>query len=86
MDYSPPGSSVRGTLQEGILEWTAIPVSRGLPDPGVEPMSPALAGGFFATASPGKPILHFKHTLKRQVSPRNPDAHVLSLLLCRGLV
>ena len=25
-----------------------------LPDPGIEPMSPALAGGFFTTEPPGK--------------------------------
>ena len=29
MDYSPPGSSVQGTLQARILEWVAIPFSRG---------------------------------------------------------
>ena len=29
MDYSPPGSSVCGILQERILEWVAIPFSRG---------------------------------------------------------
>ena len=28
-----------------------------LPDPGIEPMSPALAGGFFTTEPPGKPNL-----------------------------
>ena len=28
MDCSPPGSSVRGILQAGILEWAAIPFSR----------------------------------------------------------
>ena len=28
MDYSPPGSSVHGILQERILEWVAIPFSR----------------------------------------------------------
>ena len=27
-DCSPPGSSVRGTVQERILEWVAIPFSR----------------------------------------------------------
>ena len=27
----------------------------GLPGPGTEPVSPALAGGFFATEPPGKP-------------------------------
>jgi len=29
MDCSPPGSSVHGILQERILEWVAIPCSRG---------------------------------------------------------
>ena len=29
MDCSPPGSSVHGILQAGILEWTAISFSRG---------------------------------------------------------
>ena len=29
LDRSPPGSSVRGILQAGILEWVAIPFSRG---------------------------------------------------------
>ena len=28
MDYSPPGSSVHGTLQARILEWVAVPSSR----------------------------------------------------------
>ena len=29
MDRSPPGSSVHGILQARILEWVAIPFSRG---------------------------------------------------------
>ena len=29
MDCSPPGSSVHGILQAGILEWVAMPSSRG---------------------------------------------------------
>ena len=29
MDCGPPGSSVHGLLQAGILEWVAIPFSRG---------------------------------------------------------
>ena len=29
MDHSPPGSSVHGILQARILEWVAIPFSRG---------------------------------------------------------
>ena len=33
MDYSPPGSSVHGILQARILEWAAIPFSRGSSQP-----------------------------------------------------
>ena len=57
MDCSLPGSSVHGIFQARILEWVAIPFSRDLPDPGVEPVSlvpPALGGGFFTAAPPGK--------------------------------
>ena len=43
MDCSLPGSSVHGILQARILEWVAISFFPGdLPDPGVEPRSPAL--------------------------------------------
>ena len=37
--------------------WSGLPFpSPGdLPDPGIESMSPALAGGFFTTEPPGKP-------------------------------
>ena len=40
VDYSPPGSSVHGLLQARILEWVAVSLSRDLPDPGIEPVSP----------------------------------------------
>ena len=39
-DYSPPGSSVHGILQTKTLDWIAMPFSRDLPDPGIEPASP----------------------------------------------
>ena len=29
-----------------------------LPGPGLEPLSPALAGGFLTTAPPGRPLVH----------------------------
>ena len=37
--------------------WSGLPLpSPGdLPDPGIEPKSPALAGGFFTSEPPGKP-------------------------------
>ena len=53
MDSSLPGSSVHRILQARVLEWVAIPSSRGFPDPEIKLtslMSPALAGSFF-TAS-----------------------------------
>ena len=33
-----------------------FPAPGDLPDPGMESMSPALASGFFTTASPGNPM------------------------------
>ena len=48
--WNPPGSSVHGILQARILQWGALPFSKGSLQPGFEPMSlmsPALAGGFF---------------------------------------
>ena len=47
MDYSLPGFPVHGILQARILEWVAISFSRGSSQPGIEPMSSALAGRFF---------------------------------------
>ena len=55
VDHSPPSSSIHGIFQARILEWVPISYSRDLPDPGIEPTSPALAGGFFSTEPPGKP-------------------------------
>ena len=59
MDCSPPGSSVHGILQAKY--WSGPPfLSPGeLPQPGIKPTSlasPALAGGFFTTAPPRKPL------------------------------
>ena len=53
MDYNPQGSSVHRIFQARILEWAAIPFSRGwripaipgqdgIPDPGIQPRFPAL--------------------------------------------
>ena len=51
----PIGSSVHGILQARILEWVAISFSRGgLPDPGLEPRSPALQRDPLASQPPGR--------------------------------
>ena len=55
MNYSLLGSSVHGILHTRILEWVAIPFSRGLPDPGMKARSPALQVGSLPSEPPGKP-------------------------------
>ena len=55
MDHSLPGSSLHGILQARILEWVAIPFSRDLPDPGIEPESPTLQADSLPSEPPGKP-------------------------------
>ena len=54
MDGNPPGSSVLEILQARMLEWVAMPSSRGSSHPGIVPVSltsPALGGGFFTTST-----------------------------------
>ena len=63
VDYSPPGSFVHGIFQAGILEWVAISFSRGYSNPGIKPVSPALAGGFFTTEPPRKPEFTMRYSL-----------------------
>ena len=55
VDCSPPGSSIHGILQARVLEWAAISFSRDLPDPGIEPRSPALQADALTSEPPGKP-------------------------------
>ena len=42
-------SSVHGISHARILEWIAFPSPGDHPNPGIEPMSPPLAGGFVTT-------------------------------------
>ena len=54
MDCSPPGSSVHGIFQAGILEWVAISYFGGSAQPGIKLMFSALEGEFFTIGPPGK--------------------------------
>ena len=54
LDCSLPGSSTHGILQAGILEWVTISFSGELPDPGIEPGSPALQADALHSESPGR--------------------------------
>ena len=75
VDYSPPGPSVHGFLQARILEWVAMPSSRGLPDPGIElafHMSPALAGRFFTPSTTQEARIR-KYPLHIQMGTKGGD-------------
>ena len=50
-----------------------------LPRPGLEPMSPALAGGFSTTAPPGKPLFVNLNFIKRLCKSLNS----VSSLFCK---
>ena len=78
LNCSPPGSSVHGILQARIPDWVSISFSKGSSLPGIEPTSPALAGGFFPTKPPGKTQVYIKYYwFKRQ--KQTPDTHIMML-------
>ena len=59
-DCSPPGSSVHGILKGRLLEWVAMPSSKGSSDPGIEPGLLCLLhwqAGSLPLEPPGKPLL-----------------------------
>ena len=47
IECSPPGSSVHGVLQARILEWVAMPLSRGSSRPRGQTWVSCVAGRFF---------------------------------------
>ena len=54
MDYSPSCSSVHRILQARILEWVAMPSSRGSPQPRDRTHVPCTGGRLFTAEPPGK--------------------------------
>ena len=55
VDCSPLGSSVLEILQVRILEWVAVPFSRGSSQPRNRTRSPALQADSLLSELPGKP-------------------------------
>ena len=66
MDCSWPGSSVHGILQARTLKRVAIPFSKDLSDPGIEPMSPALQADSLSYEPPGKPLAKYNIIQKQE--------------------
>ena len=65
MDCSLPGSSVHGILQVRILEWVAVPFSRGSSEPRDWAQVSHIAGGFFTIwatrEAPNHDIVYLNH-------------------------
>ena len=57
----PNDYTVHGILQAKVLEWVAFPFSRDLPNPGIEPRSPALQADS-ADSLPAEPQAKPKNT------------------------
>ena len=53
----PMNYTIHGILQARILEWVTFPFSRVLPNPGIEPKSPALQVSLPAEPQ-GKPLFY----------------------------
>ena len=51
----PMEHTAHGILQAGILEWVAFPSPGDIPNPGIEPRSPALQVDSLPSGPPGKP-------------------------------
>ena len=97
IDCSPPGSSVLGILQARILEWVAVPSSKGSSQPRDQThvlCVSCITGGFFTTEPPGKPsstsggggnLVSWQATLG--ASPGRPDSSLPQLpQVIRGLL
>ena len=70
VDYSPPGSSVHGILRARMLEWVAIPFSRGISQPRDRTQVSSIVGRILNHLShQGSPFN--KHTLN-YVTSREP--------------
>ena len=57
MDCSPPGSSVHGIFQEEYWSGLPFPFPGHLPNPGIEPGSPALQADTLPSEPAGKPYM-----------------------------
>ena len=53
-----------------MLEWVAMPSSGDLPDPGMEPASPALQAGSLPSELPGKPSIMYSDHQERKANAR----------------
>ena len=75
-------ATVHGIPQARTLEWVAISFSRDLPNPGIEPRSPALQVDSLPSGPPWKPIIHTSH--QTAISPETEAPSSISILPLPG--
>ena len=82
VDCNLPASSVHGILQVRILEWVAISFSRDLPNPGIEPGSPASQADALPSEPPGRqapymdswgPLNHQRPLVSERITTKQCD-------------
>ena len=84
--YDPMDCTLHEILQARILEWVAVPSSRGSSQPGIKPRSPTLQADSLAAEPQGKP----KNTgvgglsLLQRIFPTQESNW--GLLHCRGIL
>jgi len=61
MDCSPPSSSAHGILPAKILEWVAMPSSRGYSQPRDPTQVSHIAGGFLTVGAPREALQTNNH-------------------------
>ena len=85
MDCSPAGSSIHGIFQARVLEWGAIAFSPGyIPDPGIEPASPALKAYSLLSVPPRKPLFMHKIQFICEMTQVHISLVTFSASLLRG--
>ena len=77
-DCSPPGFSAHGILQTRILEWIAIPFSRGSSQPRDRTLISFIAGRFFTLWAIGKSRYYQLQTgSSKEYCQRQQQGHLL---------
>ena len=66
MDCSLPGSSSMGFSRQDYWSWVPLPSPGDLPNPGIEPRSPALQADTLTSEPPGKPLDTVEESVNRE--------------------
>ena len=86
MDCSPLGSSVHGISQARILKQLAISFSRGSSQPRDRTSVSYLAGGFFTTEPPMKPLAQLDASNQKDTAWGEDGAGSKELISSSGMI